>query len=248
MAHMTRVATEARPKTTTDWITAHVRPGRRYRPPPGGGVGRARLRRVGGTPAGRYYQLLPGHAETGTHRRRFGRTDSPACWRCASGEPQSKHHLFTRCPTWRPQTRGLWKDIGEACRWESPSAPSVRYLWEGRTTSADLEFLRTTQVGCVGIGRVPPEDRGENEEGEEEPGSSLQRVHGIGNGDQGAVEGGGEASGVRGRIGSPFRSRMGFGFRVRQARARPSNTSVRDLLSDHDRYTEAVLAFLTRVG
>ena len=36
---------------------------------------------------------------------------------------------------------------------------------------------------------------------------------------------------------------------VRQARARPSNTMVRDLLSD-ERYTEAVLRFLrdTRVG
>ena len=32
LAHMTRVATEARSKATTDWITEHVRPGRRYRP------------------------------------------------------------------------------------------------------------------------------------------------------------------------------------------------------------------------
>ena len=47
----------------------------------------------------------------------------------------------------------------------------------------------------------------------------------------------------------PFRSRKGFGFHVRQARARPSNTTIRELLSD-DRYTEAVLDFLerTRVG
>lgn len=41
----------------------------------------------------------------------------------------------------------------------------------------------------------------------------------------------------------PFRSRKGFGFRVRQAMARPSNTAIRDLLSD-DRFTEAVLVFL----
>ena len=53
----------------------------------------------------------------------------------------------------------------------------------------------------------------------------------------------GEASGGRDRATGatdPFKSRKGFGYRVRQARARPSNTSVRDLLSD-DRYTEAVL-------
>ena len=29
------------------------------------------------------------------------------------------------------------------------------------------EFLRTTRVGCRGLGRVPPEDRGEEESGEE---------------------------------------------------------------------------------
>ena len=47
----------------------------------------------------------------------------------------------------------------------------------------------------------------------------------------------------------PFKSRRGFGFRVRQARASPSNTTVRELLSDK-RFTGAVLDFLgnTRVG
>ena len=53
-----------------------------------------------------------------------------------------------------------------------------------------------------------------------------------------------EASGGRGtgeQTQARFKSR-GFGSRVRQARARPSNTSIRDLLSD-DRYTEAVLDF-----
>lgn len=47
---------------------------------------------------------------------------------------------------------------------------------------------------------------------------------------------------------SRLKSRKGFGFRVRQATTRPSNTSIRDLLDD--RCTEAVLAFLgaTRVG
>ena len=46
----------------------------------------------------------------------------------------------------------------------------------------------------------------------------------------------------------PFKSRKGFGFHVKQARARPSNTTVRELLTN--RYTEAVLDFLekTRVG
>ena len=44
----------------------------------------------------------------------------------------------------------------------------------------------------------------------------------------------------------PFRSRKGFGFHVRQARARPSNTR----LLSNEKYTKAVLDFLgkTRVG
>ena len=59
----------------------------------------------------------------------------------------------------------------------------------------------------------------------------------------------GKASGKREQIDEPFKSRRGFGYMVRQARARPSNTMVRDLLSD-ERYTEAVVRFLeaTNVG
>ena len=51
------------------------------------------------------------------------------------------------------------------------------------------------------------------------------------------------------RDGGPFRSRKGFGLHVRQARARPSNTTIRELLSN-SKYSDAVLEFLrrTRVG
>ena len=58
----------------------------------------------------------------------------------------------------------------------------------------------------------------------------------------------GKISGRRRGSDGPFKSRKGFGFHVRQARARPSNTTVRELLSN-SRYTEAVLSFLknTRV-
>ena len=66
----------------------------------------------------------------------------------------------------------------------------------------------------------------------------------------------GRISGKRGkegeredRDGGLFKSRKGFGLHVRQARARPSNTTIRELLSN-SRYSEAVLGFLrkTRVG
>ena len=54
----------------------------------------------------------------------------------------------------------------------------------------------------------------------------------------------GEASGRRTEAGrDPLKSREGFGYRVRRARARQSNTSARDLLLD-DWFAEAVLSFL----
>ena len=62
----------------------------------------------------------------------------------------------------------MWRVIGKACEWEDPRTPSVRLLWNGRATEAVLEFLRPTRVGCIGVGREPPEDEGgEDSEGEE---------------------------------------------------------------------------------
>ena len=59
----------------------------------------------------------------------------------------------------------------------------------------------------------------------------------------------GRVSGRREAEAGPFKSGKGVGYRVRQARARPSNTSIRVLLLN-DRYTEVALKFLetTRVG
>ena len=114
LLHMTRVATEARSREAAEWISRHVRPERRYRPPLGRGLRWPQLRRVRKTLAGRYYRLLSGHAATGTHRLRSGMTDTSECWWCASGEPQSGHHLFTRCRARSPQARKMWKETGKA--------------------------------------------------------------------------------------------------------------------------------------
>ena len=68
LSHMTRVATEARSRETTEWISRHVRPGRRYRPPPGRGLRRPQLRRVRETLAGRYYIELTWNGKKGVAR------------------------------------------------------------------------------------------------------------------------------------------------------------------------------------
>ena len=59
----------------------------------------------------------------------------------------------------------------------------------------------------------------------------------------------GRLSGRREQTEDPLKCRKGFGYGVRQARARPSNTSARELLSN-EQYTDAVPRFLedTRVG
>ena len=40
LSHMTRTATKARSLATGEWISGHVRPEQRYRPPPGRGLRR----------------------------------------------------------------------------------------------------------------------------------------------------------------------------------------------------------------
>ena len=103
LSYMTRTATEARSRATAEWITDHVRAERRYRPPPRGGP---RRRQLGGTRkelAGRFHQLLSGHANIGSFLYRIGTIDDDTCWLCDTGQRQTRFHLVARCPTLRGQ-------------------------------------------------------------------------------------------------------------------------------------------------
>lgn len=64
LSHLTRKTTEARSEAISTWIRDHVGRKHRYRPPPGGKL-RKELARVRKELAGRFYQLLSGHAATG---------------------------------------------------------------------------------------------------------------------------------------------------------------------------------------
>ena len=67
LPHLSRRASERRSGATAQWIRDHVRPERRYPPPPGGpGFRKGALRRVRKSTAQRYYQLLSGHAAIGS--------------------------------------------------------------------------------------------------------------------------------------------------------------------------------------
>ena len=63
------------------------------------------------------------HILENRHLAKIVKTDTSECWQCASGEPQSRHHLFTRCQAWVPQARKMWKGIRKACEWKHYALP-----------------------------------------------------------------------------------------------------------------------------
>ena len=111
------------------------------------------LRGVRKERAGRFYQLLSGHAATGPHFKRIGLTDTESSWWCGSGEKQTRLHLFSRCRRWGTEIGELWRKVEAECE-GGPRAPSVRRLFrDPRATPAVLDLLRDTRVGRMpGLG------------------------------------------------------------------------------------------------
>ena len=110
--HLGRVATETRTSATARWITSHVMPERRQRPPVAPGLRRKALRRVRKSLASRYYQLLSGHSAIGSFLHEMtgplGR-EPGECRHYSYGEKESLHHLFVEWRAWAPQIRRLWQ-------------------------------------------------------------------------------------------------------------------------------------------
>ena len=102
LSHMTRVATETRPR---------VGPERECRPL-GKGLRRRQLRRTRKTVAGRYFWLLLEDAAIGPYQMdKIQKTDSDECWWCRGGKQQtaitsslSARHVFGA--NWRPRPTG----------------------------------------------------------------------------------------------------------------------------------------------
>ena len=96
--------------------------------------------------AGRFYQLLSGHASTAEHLVTVGQAESNACFWCGSGERQSRFHLFVKCRRWTPEIKRLWQKVRIETGWSG--APSIRRLFgDERNVKAILEFLESTKVG-----------------------------------------------------------------------------------------------------
>ena len=165
-AHMARTATEAKSTGVGEWIRSHVNCRRRYCQPKGEKL-RKELRHERKALAGRYYQLLSGHAATGDYLcNRVHKLPSDRCWWCGRDERQSRHHLFVNCAAWGPQIQELWKDVGKRCGWRHPKAPRMALLFDDdRATKAVLSFLRVTKVGQMVT--IPPRDREEEREEDE---------------------------------------------------------------------------------
>ena len=119
LPHLFRRIIERRASESAQWVTSHVRPERRHRPPSGTKLHCKALRKVRESLAGRYYQLLAGHAAIGSflHERMTGplRREPGKCRRCDSGKRELLHHLFTERRAWGPQTQRPQKRVGKDC-------------------------------------------------------------------------------------------------------------------------------------
>ena len=95
---MARVTTEVKTEGTGRWIASNIQRRRGYRPPKGGKL-RKELKHGRKAFAGRYYQLLSGHAATRAclYGRVWG-VPSDRCWWCGRDERQ---------PTSLRQVRGV---------------------------------------------------------------------------------------------------------------------------------------------
>ena len=174
LPHLSRRATERRSEDTSRWIRDHVRPERRYVPPGGTGFRKRAMRRVHKSVAQRYYQLLSGHAATGSflHDRMTGpqRLKTDECWWCNCGRRQSRYHLFTECRAWALQIKELWKRVGKDCGCSHPRAPVPRWLWKDDAVRAVVESLENTRVGSRALAEIARARVDEDRDGEEVPG------------------------------------------------------------------------------
>ena len=121
--------------------------------------------------AGRYYQLLLGHAAIRSflHMRMTGpvhRKLSECRW-CDSCRRGLRHHIFTECLAWTPQNRRLWKRVAKNSGWKHLWAPAMRKLWKERATKTAPGYLEDTSHGLwfsTGVVRGPREEEvGEGE-------------------------------------------------------------------------------------
>ena len=127
--------------------------------------------------AGRYFQLLSGHAAIAEHLQRVGQMQSDRCFWCGTGERQTRFHLFIRCRRWKPEIEEMWKKIKDETGWGG--APSVRKLFgDERCIGALLEFLNKTKVGKM-PSRILLEGSPDLEEEELESLSLLAQEEGV---------------------------------------------------------------------
>ena len=99
--------------------------------------------------ASQYYQLLSGHAETGSFLHKRMRDFSTGSRTSAGGivvANGSRGTTFSWSARPGPQIRRLWRQVAKDCRWEHPKAPAVRKLWNEGAAEAVLEFLGNVRV------------------------------------------------------------------------------------------------------
>ena len=179
-----QVATENRSRATAQWVASLAHQTRAQVPPPR----RCRPLEEAAAPrpqdAGR--NLLP--IDDGA--RRHG-TFSPRAYAGALEAGvgralvvQQRQVANTQPPVHQvsfpgPPDQEVVEENGKDCRWEHPSAPSVRWLWDESATKAVLEFLGDTRAGRRTSTRAamgPRDEVGQQSE-EEEGGPGPPRLY-----------------------------------------------------------------------
>ena len=160
--HIARVATEARPQATAEWISSRVGI-RRYRPSPGRGLRCRHLHSARKELAGRLYQFLSGHAAIGRiFTKRFTRSIRTG----AGGVTPASASPGSASSPGAPRERARHESCGggaRLCEWKTPRAPAVQLLFDDvRAAPAVLSFLRDTRVGRMVPLALREEWRGED--------------------------------------------------------------------------------------
>jgi hypothetical protein len=136
---MRRQASEAKTRGTKEWLAPMLEKAKAYRPPKKTGF-RSELRHVPKALASRYYQLMSGHALITPYLKdKIHKADSDECWWCATGQRQTREHVFKECSKWKAEITDLWRAVrNDAVGGRNPRWKSISELFQAEKATAAI--------------------------------------------------------------------------------------------------------------
>jgi len=165
LAHLKREISEKKWAEAREWVKKQVK-GKRY------GIPKRTSREVEWAPkrlASKFHQIRTGHCRTSQYLKWTKNSDTAECGWCKY-KVQTREHLFKHCERWKMQQKILWAEVRKETGRGKNRYKNRDLLAYQRCTRSELEFLRTTRVGCrtgPREGTRPPKN-GSEEGGEQE--------------------------------------------------------------------------------